>query len=117
MMARMFLGGSRKKAQAHFDKAVALMPGDVGVRFEYVKFLAIGDRKERARAVEEIEALQALTPFDAFDRLLQARAKAIGEALQADDKRAFKEAFGRATAFDAVDTSGDVPPYDLDRLP
>lgn len=110
-MARMYLGASRKKANSHFERAVELMPGDIGVRFEFIKFLAQGKKRDKAQALEEIAILVSLTPYDAFDRFLQARAQAVADAIKAADKQALKQALAAATAFDKTASAKDVAPY------
>lgn len=110
-MARMYLGASRKKAQAHFDRAIELMPGDVGVRFEYIKFLAQGRKQQRKRALEEIAVLADLPAFDAFDRFLQTRARAIAEAIQSGNKSRLKQALAEATAFETAASKETLAAY------
>lgn len=110
-MARMYLGASRKKAQAHFSRAIELMPGDIGVRFEYIKFLAQGKKQQRKTALEEIALLASLPPFDAFDRFLQSRAQPIAEAIRSGSKRRLKQALAEATAFEIAASSDTLAAY------
>ncbi len=110
-MARLYLGASRKKAQAHFDRAIQLMPGDVGVRFEYIKFLAHGRKQQRSKALEEIAVLTDLPAFDALDRFLQIRAQAIEEAILSGNKKRLRQALAQATAFETAATTKTLAAY------
>jgi len=112
--ARLALGAKRDIARAHFDKAVALAPDDVGVRFEFIKYLAYGKKDEQQEALTEIAALAALPVRDVFDRFLVSRAQKIGAMIEAGDKDGFEAALEAATAFPAIRKQKDLPAYPLE---
>ncbi len=112
--ARLALGAKRDIARAHFDKAVVQAPEDIGVRFEFIKYLAYGKKDEQHEAIREISALDGLPVHDAFDRFLIGRAQKIGAMIEAGDKRGLEDALGAATAFATIRKQKDLPAYPLE---
>ncbi len=112
--ARLALGAKRDIARAHFDNAVALAPDDIGVRFEFIKYLAYGKKDEQQEAIKEISALGALPVHDAFDRFLIDRAQKIGAMIETGDKRGLEDALEAATAFATIRKQKDLPAYPLE---
>lgn len=114
-LARTVLGGSAREARDYFTRALRIDPDNVPLRFEFLKFLATGDRKERAEALEGLIAFEAMKPSDAFDRMLIERSRALTDALRIDDKKAIREARLHASAFARITEAKDtLEPYPLD---
>ncbi len=80
-LGRIALGASRDEARREFSIAIALDPDNLALRYEYLRFLVAGDRKERRGALEAAAGLAALAPRDAFDGLLLKRAETLAAAL------------------------------------
>ncbi|SDD31013.1 hypothetical protein SAMN04488071_0308 [Kordiimonas lacus] len=112
--ARLALGGKRSKARAHFERAVALAPEDIGVRYEFIKYLAYGKSDERQEALTEIATLATLPVRDIFDRFLLQRAQDIGAMIEAEDKDGLEAALEAATAFTNIREQKDQPAYPLE---
>ncbi|WP_308911000.1 hypothetical protein [Pseudokordiimonas caeni] len=113
-LARAVLGGSSKVARDNFEQALALAPENMPIRFEFLKFLATGNSDERKEALEGLVAFEAMTPSDAFDRMLLGKARALTDALKVNDKRAIRDAREAASAFANIDDAKDeVEPYPL----
>lgn len=96
---RLILGGSRKKARHHFEKALALDNSKMPLNLEYAKFLARGGDKERRMAENQLLALLEAELHNAFERLLHDNARAILIAVQSGSKRKIKLAIAEKSAF------------------
>lgn len=98
-LARVALGGSRKDAEAYFQRAIELDPRSVGTRFEYVRFLARGGKDDRKEALKQLHATLAIKPDDAAEEIMLARLAELIVPLEADDKKAARDTVERTAAF------------------
>ncbi|NVJ99554.1 MAG: hypothetical protein HWE25_15490 [Alphaproteobacteria bacterium] len=110
-LARLFLGGRRSKARHYLEKAVALAPNNIAVRLEYIKFLALGKKRERHQALEAFTVFASLSPQDAAEALLKERAQGLRQALEANDKKAIETAVGAVSAFTGIEHWRALPAY------
>lgn len=85
-LAKIALGASRADARRGFKRALALDPTNAAIRYEYLRFLAAGDREDRERAMALGDELLSAAPRDAFERLLLDRAALVREALNGPKK-------------------------------
>ena len=113
-LARSYLGGSKKKAIEWFDHSRQLGEWDIALRFEYVKFLAMGNKKNRAEALKQIDLLLATEPLLAIDRMLQDRTRLIRPAVVKGRKRSIKGLVGSLTAFPGIKKQKNLPAYAFD---
>jgi tetratricopeptide (TPR) repeat protein len=114
LLARIALGGSRKEADKRLREAVALDPVSVGIRYEYVRFLAKGGRSDRREALGELKVFFAMTPRDAAEALMQERMQVLTAPLEADDKDALKDALKASAAFAGLSEVEGPEPYPLE---
>ncbi len=112
-LARLALGASRKEAQEYFERAIALDGQSIGTRFEYVRFLARGDKEERALARKELAIVLTLRPRDAAEKIMLKRLSALMEPLESGDKKAAKNTVIETSAFDDIDEWDEIEPYPL----
>ncbi|WP_417465616.1 hypothetical protein [Kordiimonas sp.] len=115
-LARLALGASRKEAQKYFERAIALDDQSVGTRFEYVRFLARGDKEERALARKELSVALSIRPKDAAEEIMLKRLAALMEPLESDDKKAAKNTVIETSAFDDIAEWDEIEPYPLKPL-
>lgn len=80
-MARTVLGASRDEAKKNFDAAMRLDPDNVSVRYEYLRYLAVGGRGDRAEGVRVAAAIARMPTKGAFERLVQEHAARVGQAI------------------------------------
>ncbi|MFC4346629.1 hypothetical protein ACFO5Q_02060 [Kordiimonas lipolytica] len=112
--ARLALGAKRGIARQQFEKAVTLAPNDIGVRFEFIKYLAYGKKDEHKEALEEIKQVSALPAHDAFDRFLVAQARTIGAMIVAGSEDGLEAALEAATPFASIRDHKNLPAYPLE---
>ncbi|TNE61508.1 MAG: hypothetical protein EP335_16130 [Alphaproteobacteria bacterium] len=98
-MARMVLGASRKTAEEEFARSLALAKPDRPLLLEYIKFLAGGDKRDRAAALALMPTYHALPVTSPLDRLMDERSRKLEDALRADDKGDIKDALPLVSAF------------------
>ncbi len=110
-LARTYLGGSKKKANEWFDHSRTLGHWDIALRFEYVKFLAMGGKSDRKQALKEIDQLLASEPNLAIDRMLQDRTRLLRTAVVDGRKRAIKKMVQSLTAFPGIKNQKNYPGY------
>ena len=78
-LAAIAFGASRKKAMAHYAKAVGLAPDTAVVHLEVARGLhKLSETENRTAVVEHLERAVELPPGDAYDRLVR---KAAAEML------------------------------------
>lgn len=82
VLARTALGASREAARDGFDVALKLDPKNVALNYEYLRFLAVGGKAERAKGAAVAKSIQSLPQPGAFQKLLAERAARIGAVLQ-----------------------------------
>lgn len=116
-MARLFLGARRSKAEDMLKRAVSLAPDNLAVRLEWIKFLALGKKDDRAAALTAFEAFDSLEPQDAFEAYLKLQAISLRTALQAGDKRAAEQAVDAVSAFTGIEEMKDLPTHPLAAQP
>lgn len=85
-LARTALGASRDEARKNFDIALKLDPDNVPLRYEYLRFLALGGRAERTDGARVAADIAARKPQDAFGKLVQEKAARLGAALASREK-------------------------------
>lgn len=85
-LGRIALGASRQDARRHFDIAIGLDPENLAVRFEQLRFLVAGDRKDRRAALDAAAAMSTMTPRTAFDAFVLAQTPALAAALSGSEK-------------------------------
>jgi tetratricopeptide (TPR) repeat protein len=88
-MGAWMLGASTESGQNHYEKARSLAPDDIGVHWQYARALAALDL--RGRAAEVHAALQralAAAASDHVERVMQARAQQLSDALAGDREAA-----------------------------
>ncbi|WP_262692375.1 tetratricopeptide repeat protein [Kordiimonas aestuarii] len=112
-LARIALGGSRKDAEQYFRQAIALDDRSIGIRFEYVRFLARGDREERAQALKQLKIVLSLSPEDAAEKIMQTRLSELLKPLEQDDKSEARDTVFRTSAFRDIRDWSDLEPYQL----
>ena len=76
-MARTLYGATESAALEHYERALALAPGSVVVRFDYAENLLALDDEYEGRARELLAEALALPPADAYGELVRARARAL----------------------------------------
>lgn len=110
-MARLFLGARRSKAEDMLERATSLAPDNLAVRLEWIKFLALGKKDDRAAALTAFEAFDRLEPQDAFEAYLKLQAITLRTALEAGDKRAAEQAVEAVSAFTGIEEMKDLPAH------
>jgi hypothetical protein len=81
-LARSLYGATREAGLEKFDRAVALAPGNVAVRYQIALSLAGFDPvAQRARVTAELDAALRAVPATAYERSLQARAAQLKTAM------------------------------------
>jgi len=112
--ARLALGAKRDIARQQFEKAVTLAPNDIGVRFEFIKYLAYGNGDEHKEALAEIQKVATLPAHDAFDQYMIGKTKAIGAMIEAKDESGLQDALEAATPFASIRDHKNLPAYPLE---
>lgn len=115
-LARMALGASRKKAALLFDTAFDKGVIDFPLKFEYLKFLSLGSKKERQKATLYAKQLIAEKVGSYFDELLQKRAEQLHVALLTNKKKTIKNAVKEASAFSNAEDWKKAPAYPKAKL-
>lgn len=83
LLTQAVLGASRNEARKQFAQSLRLESENFAVNYEYLRFLAYGDRKERAEgSLLAARLLGELTPSDRYEELLRGRAAIIAAALR-----------------------------------
>lgn len=108
MFARAFLGASRAKAKALYSKAIKLPDSELPLYFDYIRFLASGNRQERTEALTILARVVEKPPKGALEKLLIDRSLQIKEAIELSDKKMLKRALEEATPFNNIDVWGSV---------
>jgi hypothetical protein len=85
-LGRIALGASRDEARRGFATAVSLDPENPVIRFEQLRFLAAGDRKDRSAAADTAAVIATMKPRDAFDALILEKTKLLAAALSRGEK-------------------------------
>ncbi|MBA4227400.1 MAG: hypothetical protein C0456_12280 [Hyphomonas sp.] len=76
------MGASLKTARRHYEEAVRLAPEDIGLRWQWARALAALDaRKHRAEIEAALQVAVATDPATDLDRVMQARAARLLEAV------------------------------------
>ena len=116
MLARMVLRAKRSLAKSALEKAIALDASDIGVRYEMIKYLALGKKAERKAALAQIAETLAITAEDAFDVYLKEKLLPLRRALEAGDKKDIRAAVAEITAFNRIEEARAAAPYPLSAL-
>jgi hypothetical protein len=85
-LGRIALGASRDEARRGFATAVSLDPENALIRFEQLRFLAAGNRKERREAADAAAAIAMMTPRDAFGAVIAEKTRLLAAALPKGEK-------------------------------
>jgi hypothetical protein len=115
VVARTALGASRDTAREGFAAALKLDPKNVALNYEYLRFLAVGGKAERAQGAALAKAIGSMPHKGAFQKLLVERAAIIGAALSKGSAKAAALAVKETEPFAAV--AGEaasekfVPPF------
>ncbi|WP_417449089.1 tetratricopeptide repeat protein [Kordiimonas sp.] len=112
-LARLALGGSRDQAEQYFTRAIELDSTSIGTRFEYVRFLARGDNKERSEALTQLAIVLALPPADAAEKIMKERLAQLIPMLEANDKKGVRERVMETAAFRDIADWRDFEGYPL----
>jgi len=115
-IARIALGARRSKAEKSFKLARIREGTDYALRFEYVKFLARGNKKMRLLALAEAQSLIQESKLSAFDHILKKHCEILAAALEKNSKRAIKTALKQASAFQNASSEREVARYPLEQL-
>lgn len=102
VLARTALGASRESAREGFDAALKLDPKNFALNYEYLRFLAVGGKAERARGAKLAKSIQDLPQNGAFERLLADRAAKIGVALETGSAKQAQAALKATEPFATV---------------
>jgi len=102
LIPRMVLGASRTRAAIAFDDALQRSPRDIGLQYQYGKFLARGNKAERAEAIIVFKGIITAKPVKAVEKMLQEKATNILAALHSDSKRKIKDAIKENSAFSGL---------------
>lgn len=79
------MGASLGAARQHYDRAASLAADDVGIHWQYGRALAALDAsKYGEEAAEALARAMAATAGDHVEKIMQARAAKLGEALKGD---------------------------------
>ncbi|MBY9065476.1 hypothetical protein K1X12_01110 [Hyphomonas sp. WL0036] len=82
MIGAAIMGASMKSARRHYGEAVHLAPEDIGLRWQWARALAALDAKKYRHEIEEaLTAAVGTVPATDLDRVMQARAAALLEAV------------------------------------
>ncbi|MBV1900150.1 MAG: hypothetical protein KUG56_00610 [Kordiimonadaceae bacterium] len=109
--ARFILSASRKKARALFHEAFTRGAMDYPLHVEYLKFMAVGSKKERQEAISVAQKLIEQAPVTALDQRLQGGCKIILAALQSKRKKNIKAAIQKTSAFNYAKKWNKPPAY------
>lgn len=110
LLARSVLGASRDSARRAFAEALRLEPKNFAVNYQYVRFLAAGDERDRAEAATAAQRVTALSPEGRFEAMLAERARIIAAALASGDVKATAAALEESEPFNGVEKSKAAPP-------
>lgn len=102
VLARTALGASRDAAREGFATALKLDPKNVALNYEYLRFLAVGGKAERAQGAALAKAIGTMPLKGAFQKLLVERAAIIGAALAKGSAKAAAQAVKETEPFAAV---------------
>jgi len=114
--ARITLGARRKYAKKNFEKALKMGAVDYALKFEYVKYLARGNKAERQKAVVSARQLLNEPTLLALDEILHERCRHLLQALENNNKRQLKKALKESTAFQYVVTEHEKARFPLEQL-
>jgi tetratricopeptide (TPR) repeat protein len=88
-MGAWMLGASVDSGRRHYEEARALAPDDVGVHWQYARALAALDLKGKAGEVRAaLDRAMAAVASDHVERVMQARARLLSDALGGDREAA-----------------------------
>lgn len=114
--ARIALGARRKHAKAYFQKALRMGAVDFPLKFEYVKFLARGNKSDRQKAIIEGKKLIAEPIELALDKILKSHCANLVRALEINKKHALKLALRESMAFNDLIPERDIARFPLEQL-
>lgn len=120
VLARTALGASRDSAREGFAAALKLDPKNVALNYEYLRFLAVGGKAERAQGATLAKTIQSLPKKGAFEKLLSERAATIGAALASGSSKAADAALKATEPFASVEGESVAAKFDppfLDAFP
>ncbi len=85
-LGRIALGASRDEARRAFLTAVSLDPENPMIRFEQLRFLAAGDRKDRRVAGDTAALMATMKPRDRFEAFVLEKSTVLAAALSGTEK-------------------------------
>jgi len=115
--ARMILGARRKLAKRYFEKALEMGAMDFPLQFEYVKFLARGNKAARAKALKAADKLMRQSSPLAIDKIILQKCTELRAILQAGRKKAILKAVNDASAFKDVEKMAHLKALPLESSP
>ncbi|WND03615.1 hypothetical protein QGN29_04410 [Temperatibacter marinus] len=101
---RMALGGSKKKADKLFAKAVTLGDFSLPLQIKYLNYLAYGKKREAAEVLAKKIAAKA--PVEPYEIFMQSQASKIITAMRTGKKKKLMKAMAAATAFAKTEKDG-----------
>lgn len=105
-LARLFLGASRARAESLYKEALELPNQELPLLYEYVRFLADGDKSERERAAVLARTIVQAEANDGFEAILLEKTAAILAAINSDRKEVIDTSLSAATPFADIDDWG-----------
>jgi len=117
IFARMILDTGRNKARTLFSQAIKLRGVELPLYFEYIRFLASGNSREKSEAKRLLTEVLSMSPRNALEKLLLEKCLQIQSALDSGDKKSLKKALAVATPFTGIDVWGTVRKTDIKGFP
>ena len=108
LFARLLLGAGRGKAGSLYAQAILLPNAELPLHFEYSRFLAAGNKQDKANALRILKDILAKPPQNALEKILLEKCLQIQTALRSGDKKSISQALAAATPFGGIDAWGSV---------
>ncbi len=116
-LARLFLRASRSDAKTLYRQAMDMPDAELPLYYEYIRFLAEGDKAERLEAIGLIQSAINKGANDGLGRLLLTRCQNLLKALESGKNRQIQEAIDKATPFIEIDEWGTREKTDVSAYP
>ncbi len=116
-LARLFLGASRARAKSLYAEALALPGVDLPLLYEYARFLAEGDDKDREAAQQLIAETASEPVANGLNALLIEKLAALEIALRENGKKQRKTGIEATDPFSGIDQWGTPAKTGIDAYP
>ena len=116
-LARLFLGASRARAKSLYAEALLLPNLETPLTYEYIRFLASGNRQDREKAMTLANEVLMQSPKDGFEAVLHTKLEPLLDALRRGDKNSIKQSISEATPFIGIDNWGKPDRVGLGAFP